>query len=84
MTYTKKMFDPLRPNAEFIDIPVGLPENAAPPDREARKYLPTGRKPSIFQIPCRQAVNIAEYAKASAENQRYSWEKVNQPVICFF
>lgn len=58
----------------LIDIPIGLPENevecAARPDREARNYLPTGRKSSIFPVPCRQAVYIGEYAQASAENER--------------
>ena len=58
----------------LIDIPIGLPENAtecaARPDCEARNLLPTGRKSTIFPVPCRQAVYIDEYAQASAENER--------------
>ena len=64
----------LNADVVLIDIPVGLPENAeenaARPDREARNYLPTERKPTIFPVPCRQAVYIPEYAEASAENKR--------------
>ena len=58
----------------LIDIPIGLPENTAEnvarPDCEARSFLPTGRKSTIFPVPCRQAVYIEEYAQASAENER--------------
>ena len=55
----------------LIDIPVGLPENAAEnaarPDREARNYLPTERKSTIFPVPCRQAINMESYTEASVE-----------------
>ena len=71
----------LNADAVLIDIPVGLPENAtenaARPDREARDYLPTERKPTIFPVPCRQAVLIAEYAEASAENERILGKKLS-------
>lgn len=71
----------LTADAVLIDIPVGLPENelenAARPDREARNYLPTDRKPTIFSVPCRQAVLIAEYAEASAENERVLGKKLS-------
>ena len=71
----------LTADAVLIDIPVGLPENkeenAARPDREARNYLPTDRKPTIFPVPCRQAVLIAEYTEASAENERVLDKKLS-------
>ena len=74
-------------DAVLIDIPVGLPENttenAARPDREARDYLHTGRKSSIFPVPCRQAVNIAKYAKASAENERILGKKLTSQSHAF-
>ncbi len=64
----------------LIDIPIGLPENAeeniARPDCEARRFLPTGRKSSIFPVPCRQAVYIEDYAQASAENERILGKKL--------
>ncbi|MBR4291619.1 MAG: DUF429 domain-containing protein, partial [Oscillospiraceae bacterium] len=64
----------LNADAVLIDIPVGLPEgieeDAKRPDREARAYLATGRKPSIFPVPCRQVLGIEDYATASAENER--------------
>ena len=64
----------------LIDIPIGLPENAtecaARPDCEARNILPTGRKSTIFPVPCRQAVYIDEYAQASAENERILGKKL--------
>ena len=64
----------------LIDIPIGLPENAeeniARPDCEARSLLPAGRKPSIFPVPCRQAVYIEDYAQASAENEQVLGKKL--------
>ena len=61
-------------DAVLIDIPVGIPENteeaAARPDREARCLLPVNRKPSIFPVPCRQAIGMDTYEKACAENER--------------
>ena len=70
----------LNADAVLIDIPVGIPENAvenaARPDREARDYLPVGRKPSIFPVPCRQAINTENYAAASAENERVLGKKL--------
>jgi predicted RNase H-like nuclease len=47
------------------------------PDYKARNYLPTDRKPTIFPVPCRQAVYIAEYAEASAENKRVLGKKLS-------
>lgn len=67
-------------DAVLIDIPVGLPENGtedvARPDREARSILPANRKPSIFPVPCRQAISIDDYACASAENERILGRKL--------
>ena len=77
----------LNADAVLIDIPVGLPENteedAARPDREARDYLPTGRKPSIFPVPCRQAVYITDYAESSAENERILGKKLTSQSHAF-
>ena len=77
----------LTTDAVLIDIPVGLPENAeenaARPDREARDYLSTGRKSSIFPVPCRQAVHITDYAEASAENERILGKKLTSQSHAF-
>ena len=77
----------LTTDAVLIDIPVGLPENAeenaARPDREARDYLPTGRKSSIFPVPCRQAVYITDYAEASAENEHMLGKKLTSQSHAF-
>ena len=77
----------LTADAVLIDIPVGLPENevenAARPDREARNYLPTDRKPTIFPVPCRQAINKASYANASAENERVLGKKLTSQSYAF-
>ena len=74
-------------DAVLIDIPVGLPENAEEnagrPDREARDYLPTGRKPSIFPVPCRQAINMENYAEASNENERVLGKKLTSQSHAF-
>lgn len=70
----------LQADAVLIDIPVGLPEtpeeNVCRPDREARAFLPAERKPTIFPVPCRQAVYILPYAEASAENNRVLGKKL--------
>ncbi|MBR4289382.1 MAG: DUF429 domain-containing protein, partial [Oscillospiraceae bacterium] len=70
----------LNADAVLIDIPVGLPESteedAKRPDREARAYLATGRKSSIFPVPCRQVLGIEAYATASAENERILGRKL--------
>ena len=77
----------LTADAVLIDIPVGLPENkeenAARPDREARNYLPTVRKSTIFPVPCRQAINMESYAEASAENQRVLGKKLTSQSYAF-
>lgn len=75
-------------DAVLIDIPVGLPENmeedAVRPDREARSILPAKRKSSIFPVPCRQAIGIKEYTKASAENERILGRKMTSQSYGFF
>lgn len=77
----------LTADAVLIDIPVGLPENkeenAARPDCEARNYLPTNRKPTIFPVPCRQAINTESYAEASAENGRVLGKKLTSQSYAF-
>ena len=77
----------LNTDAVLIDIPVGLPENAeensARPDCEARDYLSTSRKPSIFPVPCRQAVYITDYAESSAENERILGKKLTSQSHAF-
>ena len=77
----------LKADAVLIDIPVGIPENAAEnaarPDREARDYLPTGRKPSIFPVPCRQAIYMENYAEASDENELVLGKKLTSQSHAF-
>ena len=77
----------LNADAVLIDIPVGLPENAAEnearPDCEARNYLPVARKPSIFPVPCRQAITMENYAEASAENERVLGKKLTSQSYAF-
>lgn len=77
----------LTADAVLIDIPVGLPENAvenaARPDREARNYLPADRKPTIFPVPCRQAINMESYVEASAENERVLGKKLTSQSYAF-
>lgn len=74
-------------DAVLIDIPVGLPEcpeeDVHRPDREARAYLPTDRKPTIFPVPCRQAIHIPEYADASVENERILGRKLTSQSHAF-
>lgn len=74
-------------DAVLIDIPVGLPENAAEnmvrPDREARDYLPAGRKSTIFPVPCRQAINAENYAEASSKNERILGKKLTRQSHAF-
>ena len=74
-------------DAVLIDIPVGLPENAEEnagrPDREARNRLPTERKSTIFPVPCRQAINMENYADASAENERILGKKLTSQSYAF-
>jgi hypothetical protein len=74
-------------DAVLIDIPVGIPENAvenaARPDCEARNYLPTDRKPTIFPVPCRQAINTETYTEASAENERILGKKLTSQSFAF-
>lgn len=53
-----------------IDIPIGLPEVAAPGgrgcDREARALLPPGWKSSVFSPPCRAVLRAASYEEGLA------------------
>ena len=74
-------------DAVLIDIPVGIPENteqnASRPDREARNYLPADRKPTIFPVPCLQALHMESYADASAENERVLRKKLTSQSYAF-
>lgn len=74
-------------DAILIDIPIGLPESQAEclarPDCVARDFLPTGRKPTIFPVPCRQATMIETYAQASAENERVLGKKLTSQSHAF-
>ena len=67
-------------DAVLIDIPVGLPESAeedcSRPDRWARSLLSGNRKSTIFPVPCRQAIGMETYEKASAENERVLGRKL--------
>lgn len=56
----------------LADMPIGLPENQREaenrPEPLARKLL-KGRASSIFNVPCRQAVVLDDYAAASGLNR---------------
>ena len=77
----------LEADAVLIDIPVGIPENPEEdthrPDGEARSFLPTERKSTIFPVPCRHAIGIEEYAEASAENERILGRKLTSQSHAF-
>lgn len=77
----------LTADAVLIDIPVGLPESAtehtARHDRKARDRLPTGRKSTIFPVPCRQAVYMKNYAEASKENESILGKKLTSQSHAF-
>lgn len=71
----------------LIDIPVGLPENAAEdtqrPDTAARKLLPGKRKASIFPVPCRQSVYADTEEMACAENERVLGRRLSKQAYGF-
>lgn len=56
-------------DAMLIDMPVGLPESPLEirPESALRKKL-KGRASTVFNVPCRQAVQETEYAAASSVN----------------
>ena len=74
-------------DAVLIDIPIGLPENIteniARPDCAARHQLSDGRKSSIFPVPCRQAINIDNYAGASEKNRQILGKKLTSQSFAF-
>ena len=74
-------------DAVLIDIPIGLPENIeenmARPDSAARHQLFDGRKSSIFPVPCRQAINIDNYAEASEKNRQILGKKLTSQSFAF-
>jgi predicted RNase H-like nuclease len=65
----------------FIDIPIGLPSKnirRRSCDEEARKILRPLRHNSVFWTPCRDAINIKNYDKASQKNFEISGFKLSQ------
>jgi len=84
-------------DAILIDIPIGLPENVKEdfmrPDKALREKLPVKRKPSVFPVPCRQAIYAASEAEAKRINadvlhrglsrQAYGFSKMIQQVDTF-
>lgn len=61
-------------DAVIIDIPIGLPENSAEalmrPDKEARDYLVTARKSTLFNVPFRPVI----YAESTKEAWDINYE----------
>jgi len=59
-----------------VDMPIGLPEGAAPGgrdcDREARRLLGPGRTSSVFSAPARAALGAATYEEALRANRASS------------
>ena len=60
-------------NAEVIlvDIPIGLPESARREcDKQAKAFLPSERRSSVFWTPCRDAIQASTYEQAKEANIR--------------
>lgn len=56
----------------LIDIPIGLASKKCKPrtcEKDARKALPTGKKSSIFPVPCREALHAGSYCEANTVNK---------------
>ncbi len=70
----------------LIDIPIGLPETRqdelARPDQELRKRLP-GKKSSVFNTPCRQAVYIQDKQAAKARNIEFLNKSLSEQSLGF-
>lgn len=58
----------------LIDIPIGLPETRSdsprPCDEEARDYLSGTRYSTVFDVPCRRAVQTSDYDTALKRNSQ--------------
>ncbi|MAE14430.1 MAG: hypothetical protein CL821_02430 [Crocinitomicaceae bacterium] len=56
----------------FIDIPIGLSSKSIQRkiDQKLREKLPKGKKSSVFNAPCRQAVKANNYIKAKEINKK--------------
>ncbi|WFF72994.1 DUF429 domain-containing protein [Proteiniclasticum sp. QWL-01] len=56
----------------LLDMPIGLAESPADrrPEPELRRYL-KGKASSVFNAPCRQALNESDHSTASAVNRKY-------------
>ena len=64
----------------LIDIPVGLPDSGKDErdcDIAAREVLGKARASSVFPTPCRPAVNVTSYEKASETNYRLAGRKLS-------
>lgn len=70
----------------LIDIPVGLPETLqhglARPDQELRNRLP-GKKSSVFNTPCRQAVYSQDKQDAKALNIQFLQKSLSEQSLGF-
>ncbi|MEM9305289.1 MAG: DUF429 domain-containing protein, partial [Pseudomonadota bacterium] len=64
----------------FIDMPIGLPHVDQPVRRcepEARKLLGP-RRSSVFNVPCREALDAPTYADGSARNAAITGRKLSR------
>lgn len=70
----------------LIDIAVGLPETEQTglnrPDQELRNRLP-GKKSSVFNTPCRQAVYCVDKQKAKALNIQFLGKSLSEQSLGF-
>ena len=70
----------------LIDIPIGLPETQqselARPDRELRNRL-QGKKSSVFNTPCRQAVYCQDKRDAKALNLKFLNKSLSEQSLGF-
>ena len=63
----------------FVDIPIGLPEKGTrEADRQARLYLPSHMKSSIFNTPVRRAVYASGKAEAKQINEKLSGKSLSE------
>ena len=73
-------------NCLLIDIPVGLPETEknglARPDQELRNRL-HGKKASVFNTPCRQAVYCQDKQNAKALNIQFLHKSLSEQSLGF-
>lgn len=74
-------------DAVLIDIPIGLPESQEQdlqrPDKVARTLLPAKRKPSVFPVPCRQAVYAQTEGEANELNRAILARGLSKQALAF-